>query len=489
MGNMIHEQDQIPNDQPQRLPCSFEEMVSVDPLVLSPERRLLVRGAVLRRKVLGRSLAFCTIKVGEHARVRGQWCHGCPPFTQLGFEEANAQCTDLDQAGGPGLDGFFDEELLGLCFSAAIVDTTGARADEEEAHFPWSSGNEWAMFPGRKGDLKIGARIEASVIFAPNFRREDPLVRRWRVLPEAAFEDVTACIPSSSSSLGHDMSKHHAARDAVNQAARRELIAKGRGPGLCNQWSAGRMRQGRASCGDPACNFRHYFLDEAEEKRAACIDEMRQRDRSLAEQEKKIYEEVGDLSHGDKVAKSQRAKRFASWLLAQYGQENLRDGYGVLDVAGGQGDLSWTLSVDSGVPCTLVDPGLRRGGELKSWQRRALRKRGETGFAHLPVYFDEANFASDEAPYSAVLNNASLVVGLHPDEATEAIVDLALAANRKFAIVPCCVFAHKFSHRKLPSGEPVRTLNQFCEYLRAKDSRIREALLDFEGRNKVLYVH
>ena len=32
--------------------------------------------------------------------------------------------------------------------------------------------------------------------------------------------------------------------------------------------------------------------------------------------------------------------------------------------------------VQHGVPCTLVDPALRRGGALKSWQRRALRKRG-----------------------------------------------------------------------------------------------------------------
>ena len=32
------------------------------------------------------------------------------------------------------------------------------------------------------------------------------------------------------------------------------------------------------------------------------------------------------------------------------------------------------------------------------------------------------------------------VVGLHPDEATEAIVDCALAHGKPFAVVPCCVF-------------------------------------------------
>ena len=35
---------------------------------------------------------------------------------------------------------------------------------------------------------------------------------------------------------------------------------------------------------------------------------------------------------------------------------------------------------------------------------------------------------------------AMQVIGLHPDEATEAIVDCALAHNKPFAVVPCCVF-------------------------------------------------
>ncbi|CAE7234442.1 unnamed protein product, partial [Symbiodinium necroappetens] len=146
--------------------------------------------------------------------------------------------------------------------------------------------------------------------------------------------------------------------------------------------------------------------------------------------------------------------------------------------------------VEMEVPSTLVDPALRRGGALKSWQRRALRKRGrEEAFAHLPVMFEASHFGP-EAPGSqaALLANASLVAGLHPDEATEAIVDLALDAGRRFAVVPCCVFAEKFPSRELAPGVPVRTLNQFCAYLCAKDPRIKEALLDFEGRNKVLYI-
>ena len=37
-------------------------------------------------------------------------------------------------------------------------------------------------------------------------------------------------------------------------------------------------------------------------------------------------------------------------------------------------------------------------------------------------------------------------VGLHPDEATDAIVDVALQLNIPFAVVPCCVFPNSFAH-------------------------------------------
>ncbi len=40
-------------------------------------------------------------------------------------------------------------------------------------------------------------------------------------------------------------------------------------------------------------------------------------------------------------------------------------------------------------------------------------------------------------------------MGLHPDQATDAILDAALALGKPFAVVPCCVFARLFPHRTL----------------------------------------
>ena len=34
-----------------------------------------------------------------------------------------------------------------------------------------------------------------------------------------------------------------------------------------------------------------------------------------------------------------------------------------------------------------------------------------------------------------------IVLGMHPDQATEAIIDFAIRFGRSFAVVPCCVFA------------------------------------------------
>jgi hypothetical protein len=42
------------------------------------------------------------------------------------------------------------------------------------------------------------------------------------------------------------------------------------------------------------------------------------------------------------------------------------------------------------------------------------------------------------------LLNCSVVVGLHADQATGAIVDFAVSRNLPFAVVPCCVYSNEF---------------------------------------------
>ncbi|GBG32935.1 Zinc finger protein zfs1 [Hondaea fermentalgiana] len=85
------------------------------------------------------------------------------------------------------------------------------------------------------------------------------------------------------------------------------------------------------------------------------------------------------------------------------------------------------------------------------------------------------------------IRSCSAVLGMHPDQATEPLVDLALWLDVPFAVVPCCVYSKLFPKRALKDGTPVRSHALLVQYLLEKDSRIRVSTLDFEGKNTVLY--
>lgn len=84
-----------------------------------------------------------------------------------------------------------------------------------------------------------------------------------------------------------------------------------------------------------------------------------------------------------------------------------------------------------------------------------------------------------------------MVVGMHSDQATEWIVDFALAHRVRFAVVPCCVCPGLFPRRRRAdgSGALVRSHAEFCEYLRSKarPGEIEIARLPFEGKNTVVF--
>ena len=87
-----------------------------------------------------------------------------------------------------------------------------------------------------------------------------------------------------------------------------------------------------------------------------------------------------------------------------------------------------------------------------------------------------------------ILRECSVAVGMHPDSATESIVDYALAMGKPFAVVPCCVCAVDFPLRVDARRRPVHSHAAFVAYLQAKDpQRIRVATLPFGGKNLVVY--
>jgi len=80
-----------------------------------------------------------------------------------------------------------------------------------------------------------------------------------------------------------------------------------------------------------------------------------------------------------------------------------------------------------------------------------------------------------------------LLVGMHPDEATDAIVDFAVAHNKPFVVLPCCVCAEQFPDRKLKNGQAVKSFDEFVGYLMAKHPGNEQAKMGYLGPNLVIF--
>jgi len=200
--------------------------------------------------------------------------------------------------------------------------------------------------------------------------------------------------------------------------------------------------------------------------------------------------------------KDQRHLIFAQWLLETFGKERLSDGRGVLEIAAGKGLLSSALrelvsnvastaSRGSSLPCTLVEPVCRdctqAGGEV-SLLDKELAATDPFAATTAPCWLFET-FDSVDFPerHPEVLSECSIIIGLHPDQATEAIVDCALRWNKPFALVPCCVYPSLFPDRRRSTGQGVVSYGAFIKYLREKHPDIQSTRLPFKGRNRVLY--
>eukprot|EP00438_Fugacium_kawagutii_P003042 Skav229445 [mRNA] locus=scaffold397:229789:230925:+ [translate_table: standard] len=141
----------------------------------------------------------------------------------------------------------------------------------------------------------------------------------------------------------------------------------------------------------------------------------------------------------------------------------------------------------------------QKAAELR-WTRKGLVHEGEEDQdpEHPEDEVDEVDEvdavqSSEELPADrgsdfAAMTNCSAVVALHPDQAAEASIRLALDLGKPFAVVPCCVYAAEFPKRKLRSGAPVRSYFELLEYLQQLDPRIQRTNLDFEGKNTLLFM-
>jgi hypothetical protein len=215
------------------------------------------------------------------------------------------------------------------------------------------------------------------------------------------------------------------------------------------------------------------------------------------------------------VARNQhRHKSFVKWVFETFSLQSNDDTETiqrrhVLDVAGGKGEVAARLCMCHRQNVVMVDP---RPADIvqcfetlvlpkipNKWQRRLEEQRAEnpsfvketvnSRFQQLVTTFDDHSLATSDELQEAV-KAASVIMGLHADGATEAIVDAALNHRKPFVVVPCCVFPNLFTARQVEENGkmvPVRSHEQFCRYLASKDPRFKIEELPFEGRNVAIW--
>ena len=220
-------------------------------------------------------------------------------------------------------------------------------------------------------------------------------------------------------------------------------------------------------CQNKDCKFRHEIKKEEEE---TIKENMLKK--------KRAYDNAheGDpLNVEDKYNKSLRNSEFANFLVDKFGLENIKKGF-VLDIAGGKGLISYFLSTSFGIKCKIVDP---RGATLPKPKRKELKKRN--------IIIEEERKMFTLETCDELIKGCSLIIGMHPDEATVDIVDVALAKKINFAVVPCCVFHNKFPDRKLKNGKNVVEYPDIIQFILEKDDSLKIDFLNIKGRNKVIY--
>ncbi len=242
-----------------------------------------------------------------------------------------------------------------------------------------------------------------------------------------------------------------------------------------------------------------------------------------------------------KKSKGARADVFASFIVHKFGGVDVinRNG-GVLDVAGGRGDLSFELKSKYNIKCTLIDPRIRKLNKkqrryiLKSEKDKKRQHQRPENIIHVINGDNEPKCKKQKMTSSNNIFNQSqqqqqntkkkklviddqllndylgqhiqgkfdssfkiatiggakpLVVGMHPDQATEDIVDIALEHKLNFAVVPCCVFPKPLFEKNAKERKKAikMSFDEWCKYLSNKADGIESDFLNFTGANRVIY--
>jgi hypothetical protein len=116
---------------------------------------------------------------------------------------------------------------------------------------------------------------------------------------------------------------------------------------------------------------------------------------------------------------------------------------------------------------------------------------GKNDFSLNRVDVSENNINDSQIALQFILR-AKLIVGYHPDQATDACFQLAQVLHIPVCVVPCCVFPSEFLHRRLyntnhsdndVNGKPVEKYDDLIQFIQQQYPYIKMDTLDFPGTN------
>lgn len=440
----------------------------------------VVTGFIVSRRSIGRNLAFAEVDIIDIAEKKK--CN----VTAL----KASQCIKVK---------FNRQTFLGFSSSS----------DERNKELAFDTYKLDGSFPTKKSSLPYGAKVKLNIGNCVKQRHPDGTnmsvnvtcmweVLRWKILEHP--KDIAERLASLSITEG-------SAHDSPD-------IVVGNGALSCSTYLKIRRQQF-----DKVNAIEKYGNRDAAKK-----------SQKVKKAELAILAE--EYSHGGKHAKAKRAKIFAAWVLDTFcrkhfppmtegicklctptNQEKIEltddnqsiQNIHVLDIAGGKGHLSLELALQqtaselegnaehsSITNFTIIDPMVRKGDSVM----RQSKLQKFAGLNSIPVITHMATYFTPTL-YKSIVEDSfqsskahALLLGLHPDQCTEDIVDAALQSNGSFAIVPCCVFPDLFPSREYCNEKedlPVRTYDDFLKYLMQKDKDIQMATLPFDGKNIVLY--
>lgn len=411
-------------------------------------------------------------------------------------------------------------------------------------------------FPSQKTSLPYGASITAQLGHCQKVKSkitgliEDVWeVTRWKITehPKELAQDMASLMIGDNNEQNNDVGEQSSQQEESNK---RVII--GSGAMSCTDYL-----KARADAYDIANKRKQQLLDlkgdvvDIRPTKNQSTHRVKESNTNSTIPENNLNISESELNHGGKQAKAKRAKIFASWILETFfgiqmsaesmmgnvqhdrlnnfcqpcesdhtpAVQRIPPQMHVFDVAGGKGHLSLELilyQTQAVAPvisrCTIVDPMVRKSDAKKRQAklRKAefrLRKQNRDGVVgtidHIATYFTKESFTeiynqtiqnTDLTVESRPLTTTTLLLGLHPDECTEDILDAALEHNLSVAIIPCCLFTSLFPPRKIKRSSdgvdeevPVTGYDDFIQYLLDKDVSLQLHTLPFEGKNKVIY--